>query len=499
MQSILKNSIQSTKLKLAFKHPTPLNRSFVTLPKPSLKKNYPSVTLNTTPDEKLVSISFPNGSQTSFHGIWLRDHCRCQQCFHPITKQRLLDTSKISLDAIPTSTKINESNELHVQWDDGHQSVYPLTWLEKNSYYPDIARKIEDREVKLWGSNLINQLPITPYREIMDSDEGLKKWLTNIDSFGLGFVSDVPKNLEDTKKLAERITFVRETHYGGFWDFTADLAHGDTAYTNIALPAHTDTTYFTDPIGLQFFHLVHHEGTGGESLYVDGFNVALQLKEENPEAFKSLTEILISAHSAGDANTLIQPTPLFFPIIKLDPTTGHLQQIRFNNDDRSILKQSKPQKILEFYSALQEWTRILRKPENELWVKLKPGTAVIMDNWRTMHGRASFTGTRRMIGSYHNWDDYRSRKRTKKVGVTGKYGTRYGASLRKQVKKMEITQHAKYTCTFCGKDSVKRTAVGIWKCKGCSKVLAGGAWTVSTTAASTVRSTIRRLRELNEA
>jgi large subunit ribosomal protein L37Ae len=29
-------------------------------------------------------------------------------------------------------------------------------------------------------------------------------------------------------------------------------------------------------------------------------------------------------------------------------------------------------------------------------------------------------------------------KRTKKVGITGKYGTRYGASLRKQVKKMEV-------------------------------------------------------------
>ena len=42
-------------------------------------------------------------------------------------------------------------------------------------------------------------------------------------------------------------------------------------------------------------------------------------------------------------------------------------------------------------------------------------------------------------------------KRTKKVGVVGKYGTRYGASLRKTVKKMEITQHSKYTCTFCGK------------------------------------------------
>lgn len=44
-------------------------------------------------------------------------------------------------------------------------------------------------------------------------------------------------------------------------------------------------------------------------------------------------------------------------------------------------------------------------------------------------------------------------KRTKKVGITGKYGTRYGASLRKMVKKMEITQHSKYSCSFCGKVS----------------------------------------------
>ncbi|KAK2753252.1 60S ribosomal protein L43 [Arachnomyces sp. PD_36] len=89
-------------------------------------------------------------------------------------------------------------------------------------------------------------------------------------------------------------------------------------------------------------------------------------------------------------------------------------------------------------------------------------------------------------------------KRTKKVGVTGKYGTRYGASLRKQVKKMEISQHSRYTCTFCGKNTVKRKSVGIWECKGCKKVVAGGAWTVATPAAATTRSTIRRLREIAE-
>ncbi|GJM93567.1 hypothetical protein PR202_ga10132 [Eleusine coracana subsp. coracana] len=78
-------------------------------------------------------------------------------------------------------------------------------------------------------------------------------------------------------------------------------------------------------------------------------------------------------------------------------------------------------------------------------------------------------------------------------------GTRYGASLRKQIKKMEVSQHSKYFCEFCGKFAVKRKAVGIWGCKDCGKVKAGGAYTMNTASAVTVRSTIRRLREQTEA
>mmetsp|Transcript_69 Transcript_69/g.95 ORF Transcript_69/g.95 Transcript_69/m.95 type:complete len:95 (-) Transcript_69:20-304(-) len=86
-------------------------------------------------------------------------------------------------------------------------------------------------------------------------------------------------------------------------------------------------------------------------------------------------------------------------------------------------------------------------------------------------------------------------KRTKKVGITGKYGTRYGSTLRKLVKKIEVSQHSTYRCVFCGKDSVKRTCVGIWTCKSCRKTVAGGAYVLSTPAAVTVRSTIGRLRK----
>ncbi|CAL1171792.1 unnamed protein product [Cladocopium goreaui] len=88
-------------------------------------------------------------------------------------------------------------------------------------------------------------------------------------------------------------------------------------------------------------------------------------------------------------------------------------------------------------------------------------------------------------------------KRTKKVGITGKYGTRYGASLRKIIKRYDIQQRARYMCSFCGKENVKRVAGGIWKCKGktCGKIMAGGCWTLSTGPAATVRATIARLRK----
>ena len=85
--------------------------------------------------------------------------------------------------------------------------------------------------------------------------------------------------------------------------------------------------------------------------------------------------------------------------------------------------------------------------------------------------------------------------RTRKVGITGKYATRYGQKLRKQVKAIEILQRTKSICPFCGKKSIKREAAGIWKCRGCRRAIAGGAWEFVTTAATTAKTTINRLKK----
>lgn len=85
-------------------------------------------------------------------------------------------------------------------------------------------------------------------------------------------------------------------------------------------------------------------------------------------------------------------------------------------------------------------------------------------------------------------------KRTQKVGIVGKYGTRYGSSHRKVIRKIEIAQHSKYECSFCGKQVVKREAAGIWNCKKCNIKMAGGAWTLSTSSAAQVRAALARVK-----
>ena len=59
-----------------------------------------------------------------------------------------------------------------------------------------------------------------------------------------------------------RVGYVRETIFGGFWDFQADLSKADTAYTNLELLPHTDGTYSHDAPGLQLLHCLAFDGDG---------------------------------------------------------------------------------------------------------------------------------------------------------------------------------------------------------------------------------------------
>ncbi|PYH41485.1 putative trimethyllysine dioxygenase TmlH [Aspergillus saccharolyticus JOP 1030-1] len=341
--------------------------------------------------------------------MWLRDNCQCKTCCDPQTRQREVDTFKIPEDIKVQHTK-HEPESLQVEFSDGHTGVYSYSWLKS------IPVKGLEGAKPFHSYTGKGPYPTAFFKDVMNDDMALLHWLDNIYIYGFCFVVGVPVSLEATEKLLERIAFVRRTHYGGFWDFTADMSFGDSAYTNRALDAHTDTTYFTEPARLQLFHLLSHTGgKGGDSLLVDGFRAAEALRTKAKAQYAALQRYSQPAHASGNENFCIQPIHEF-PVFEVHPQLDVMYRIRWNNYDRATKTNWGLKSVKQWYSAARNWNAIITSPQHQIWTKLEPGTALIFDNWRMLHGRSDFTGKRRMCGGYINNDDFLSRYRLLKYG-----------------------------------------------------------------------------------
>ena len=88
--------------------------------------------------------------------------------------------------------------------------------------------------------------------------------------------------------------------------------------------------------------------------------------------------------------------------------------------------------------------------------------------------------------------------KTKKVGVTGTYGARYGSTLRKRTRLVLEKMKGKIKCPRCEtRGSVHRVSTGIWYCRKCNARFTGGAYFIETArGAESFRVAKRRQREL---
>jgi len=60
----------------------------------------------------------------------------------------------------------------------------------------------------------------------------------------------------------------------------------------------------------------------------------------------------------------------------------------------------------------------------------------------------------------------------KKTKSAGRFGARYGRSIKSKLVKVEEKQRKKQKCPYCEKLGVKRLSSGIWKCPKCNKKFA---------------------------
>lgn len=401
-------------------HPTSSSNTVLQSKLSSSRIPVQNTAFNFTSHSDHLRVKFGDGQVSNFHYIWLRDNCRCSECFHPYTKQRLLDTFQLPLDISPKYVKALKEEKLKIEWSDGHITVIPVSFLKQYSYDPptkEDCNSANRSERTLWDRSVEKSTPSVQFESLFLQGEAgeraVLEWLRKIDRFGFCLIDGVPLEPAMTEKLLCRIAFIRETHYGAFWDFTADMEHGDTAYTNLPLGAHTDTTYFSDPAGLQLFHLLSpvESHTGGMSLLVDGFAVASRLKESHPWAYETLSQVPVDSHASGGEGVALRPL-LPSPVLTHHPRSGELVIIRWNPDDRRPLQTRDGSELMRWYGAVREWEKILKSSEMEFWMQMKQGQALIFDNQRVLHGRSGFEGSRRLCGGYINGDDYRSRLRS---------------------------------------------------------------------------------------
>jgi trimethyllysine dioxygenase len=258
--------------------------------------------------------------------------------------------------------------------------------------------------------------------------------------------------MEDTETLARRIGFVRETLYGSMWATAPNLMaqdeqqrqadllnqqpqnlagggslssssssssleeYRDTAYTNCALNLHTDCAYLRDPPGLQIFNCTVARQTGGDSLYVDGFSVADQLRREDPAAFRFFCDVSLPFHCFDSGCHQLQWAPIFtletIGMNKKENYNRRVVQVRHNDYDRAPLSLGlTADEVDQFYQHQRTLTNIIRDPANVMRLPTVEGLTIICDNHRVLHGRTAFCGERNLAGAYIGQDEWKSQAR----------------------------------------------------------------------------------------
>lgn len=358
--------------------------------------------------DRHVELSWADGRAGDlFSLLWLKDHCPSPHCLHPETKQRQIDTFSIPEDIAARSVAIEENGRvLRIDWaDDAHVSRYDAAFLA--SILP--ANHAAPRRV-LWDAATIEtQVPTVAHDAVMGTtnDAGLRQWLELVETYGFCVVTGTPATPEATKALLERVTYIRHTIFGGFWDFTANMQHKDTAYTTLAIGPHTDGTYSLDAPGYQMLHCLAFNGTGGENVFVDGFKIADIMRREHPDDYHALAEIEITGqYIDNDRNVHLQAMR---PLFRLN-RAGDLVQISYNNYDRAPFYLPAEQSAA-LYRALKVFASYINDPRMQYRRRLAPGDAVLFDNWRALHARDAYQGYRRLCGAYLNKEDVESRLR----------------------------------------------------------------------------------------
>ncbi|HEY3046910.1 MAG TPA: gamma-butyrobetaine dioxygenase [Polaromonas sp.] len=376
-----------------------------------------TVAAATLSDDALV-VEWSDGRHSPYHFPWLRDNCPCPRCVYALTREQVFELADVPADLAPQHAVSDGLGGLLVRWTDGHESRFHPGWLRAHAY--DDASRAERRSTQaaiLWGAERQEALPTFAFDTVLGGDTALHAWLVALRDVGLTLLRNVPLEEDTVRRVANRISFIRESNFGVIFNVASKPQPDSNAYTSFNLPPHTDLPTRELQPGLQFLHCLANDATGGDSVFVDGFAIAEALRVQFPADFHTLTTTVVEFRNKD----MYTDYRCAAPIIALDPE-GKLSEIRFANFLRGPFDVP-ADRMPALYQAYRCFMSLAREARFRVCRRLEAGDMWVFDNRRVLHARTEFdptSGRRHLQGCYVDRDELLSRIRIlERGGTTG--------------------------------------------------------------------------------
>ncbi len=336
------------------------------------------------------------GLKKEIHPFWLRERVDGDSFVDKATKQRLFDPTELRENIQINS--MNLSNDfLEITFDDGvHTKLAIQNILKEFSNINDVKyiSKIK------WDSSL-KDFNNFEFKDNFFEEEEMYKALISFYQYGFVIFKKVPTKNNFIVNFANSIGSIRRTNFGEFFNVKSKPNPNDLAYTSLPLAPHTDNPYRNPVPCIQILHCIENEVSGGFSTLVDGYTVTENLKKDDPETYKILSEVKVRFRFT-DKNVVLED---WSELIHLDDEKN-FKQVRFSPrlDYVPILEKNK----LDFYyKARKKLSDLYNSEKNRIEFKLDSKDLMMMNNHRVLHGRTKFDpneGKRFLQGCYIDFD-----------------------------------------------------------------------------------------------
>ncbi|XP_053965695.1 gamma-butyrobetaine dioxygenase-like isoform X1 [Anastrepha ludens] len=376
-------------------------------------------------DQMLLIKEHPQQSAKAmqFPGIWLRDNCQCEQCFHRESLSRKPNSwTNFDTKVKVQNVTVDESRQaVNIVWSDRHRSTFSLSWLKERDFSSEARERYMNEwyrpQAKHWGKADFDKiLKKFDYWDVMRSGPVLLEWLEALTIHGVAMLKNSPLDVGAVKSLAKRIGFMRKTNYGAEFSIRFRPDAKNYLHMSETLPLHTDLPYYEYKPSITILHTLEQtRSLGGWSTLVDGFNIADQLRVNQPQHFKTLTETSVNWCGIGENAAKAFHNVWRAPVINLDEN-GKYARINHSVPRRDSHFSIDVDKVAPWYEANAIFVRMAY--EQEVTFKTEPGDVLSFNNLRMLHGRTGYDDSehniRHILGFFVDWDIVYSKMRVLK-------------------------------------------------------------------------------------